>query len=406
MPGVQPIDPEPNYDEAAAGGVALPPLTDANGRAPGSPADLAGAQGHWRDMLARHLYGPIPPPPDTISISRAPLPCDRCERITITCRVGRREFSAEAVFWRPRDDKAPAPLIVGLGFLGPAGVLFDEAFPLDADAVVAGGPELRLVDGRLDDTVRGMESRSWPIPMLRRAGYGVLLACYGSWTPDHPATFRTHGTATLFDGFATGAISLWAWAVSRLVDAASQLPGVDAARVVIAGHSRLGKAVLWAGANDPRVAGVFANDAGCGGPALSRRNFGETLVHMERRFPHWTVLDAATASAPDALPFDQHHLLACIAPRPLCLASGSDDRWADPRGEFLGLRAALDAWRIGDPAMGLPEADAALFAGNAVRSGAVGWHLRPGGHALTPWDWRHALEFFTGHDQAKISNRE
>jgi hypothetical protein len=393
MSGIGPIHPEPNYDESRAGTRPLPPLAGPDGVPPRTPRDIIEAQAHWRDLLAHQLYGPIPPNPDSVAIKRAPLPEDRCEHVTITCRVGARAMTVDAAFWRPETQVSPAPLIVGLGFLGPAGVLFDDAFPIDPAAIVAGGADLRLRGGHLDEVVRGMHAHRWPIALLRRAGFGVLLTCYGSWTPDDATLYRRQGTMTLFDSPQTGAISLWAWAASRLVDAALQIDDVDPARIVLAGHSRLGKAVLWAGANDPRVAAVFANNAGCAGPALSRRNFGESLFHLATRFPHWMVLDRDTAAQPDMLAFDQHHLLACLAPRQLYLASGSDDLWADPRGEFLGLSAALPAWRITDPSLALVGADAALTPGTALRSGPLGWHLRPGGHALTPWDWRHVARF-------------
>jgi hypothetical protein len=378
--------PAPNYDEALAGSAALPPLGLSAGA---TAADRAARQTEWREVFQRRVYGKVPPPPDRVAVThRSPLP-DGGERVTIRCSVGTRRMDVDAALWLP-PGRIARRLIIGLDFLGPAGVLFDDVFPLDPSAIVA-GVDAGLRDGRLSEFSRGVHASRWPLPMILGAGYGLLLTCYGSWTPDHAGAWLDRGVAKLFPDFPTGALSLWAWAASRLVDVAALLPETGAADVTLMGHSRLGKAVLWAGVNDPRVAGVIANNAGCLGPAPSRRNFGESPVHMRQRFPHWTVLGDDDAAHPENLPVDQHMLLACLAPRRLYVASASDDAWADPRGEFIGLRAALPAWRIEHPEVRLPALEAEMHPGTALRAGPLGWHLRAGGHGVTPWDWRHFL---------------
>jgi hypothetical protein len=269
-----------------------------------------------------------------------------------------------------------------------------DGVPLDPGAVVGGVATHGLVEGRLAEQIRGVHAYRWPVDLILRAGVGLLLTGYGSWTPDHPDGWRTHGVRPLLalaDGpRRAGAISLWAWAALRLVDVAERLPEADAARVTLAGHSRLAKAALWAMANDPRPAAVLVNNAGCAGPAPSRRNLGETLVHMAGRFPHWGARDLRTVGArPEDLPIDQHQLVACVAPRRIHVASASENWWADPRGEYEGLRAAAPAWGITE----LPPARDVMIPGRSVDAGPLGWHLRPGVHEMMPWDWRRWLPF-------------
>jgi hypothetical protein len=192
-----------------------------------------------------------------------------------------------------------------------------------------------------------------------------------------------------------GVVCLWSWAIRRLIDAAVSLAEIDADSIAIAGHSRLGKAALWAAVNDTRVGALFLNESGCGGAALSRRNFGETFAHNRANFPHWLLsAERAAAAGLDAL--DQHQLLAALAPRKLYVASAVDDLWCDPRGEYLGLMAAAPLWNaFGDP-VDLPAAADIFAPGRQFSAGHIGWHLREGGHELTPYDWSRFLAFMAG----------
>ncbi|MEZ5668954.1 MAG: hypothetical protein R3F55_16230 [Alphaproteobacteria bacterium] len=381
----------------------LPPANDDEAKVPaytphdlgldGTAATLALRQRDWRAIFAEHVYGAIPPPPDAVEIARTRVADEGYDRLRLTLRCGPRVHVVDAALWLPPDALGPVPLVVGLGFIGPAGVLFGDSFPLDPDAAVESPPERGLVDRRLAPQVRGIHAARWPLPPILGAGCGLLLSCYGSWTPDCPRRWQQRGAWPLMAPAAgegqPGALSLWAWAFRRLVDVAGRLAEVDPGRIAVAGHSRLGKAALWAAATDERIAAAFANNAGCLGPALSCRGFGETPRHLAAQFPHWVAPRlAATVRDGGVPPVDQHALLAAIAPRRVNLASASLDWWADPRGEYEGLRAALPAW--GDAAA-LPTWDAVAAPGSAVAAGAVAWHLRPGGHDLTPWDWRHFL---------------
>ena len=355
---------------------------------------LAARQAVWREAFAQHLFGPMPGPPDGVAATRATVPGETCERLTIRIETEAGAHTVDTALWLP-DVDGPVPLVIGLSFLGPAGVLTGTGFPLDPDMIVDADPALGLVNGQPAPHVRGAHAARWPVSMFMAHGVGLLLAPYGSFVPDCPQRWQTRGLAPLLgagEGDRPGALSLWAWALSRLVDAALTLP-VDPARIAVAGHSRLGKSALWAGANDSRIAAAIVNNAGCGGTALAAVTRGETLADMAGRYPHWVA--QGLAADPDRLRragLDQHHLIASLAPRQVIVGSAAADAWADPQAEYAGLAAAAPAWGETFP----PAGD--VFGGQsaAVRRGPLGWHLRPGGHALMPDDWRHYLAAFTG----------
>ena len=248
------------------------------------------------------------------------------------------------------------------------------------------------------DPTRQEKSGFWPAEQLIARGYGIAAIQYGQLAPDDKDTFR-NGVIGLFDGSATGqppytwgALAAWGWGASRVMDYLGREPRVDASRVALVGHSRGGKAALWAGAEDPRFAMVVSNESGEGGAALSRRSYGETVERINTAFPHWfTATYQAFNGREAALPVDQHMLLASIAPRALYVASADEDLWADPRGEFLSLAASSPAFGLfGDAAIApdaMPPLDTPLVVGRR------GYHVRAGGHDLTPYDWDRFADF-------------
>ena len=193
-----------------------------------------------------------------------------------------------------------------------------------------------------------------------------------------------------------GCISTVAWAASRVLDYLETDPQIDARRVAIMGHSKMGKTALWCAAQDQRFALAISAQAGCAGAAPWRRKYGETLEKMVTRFPYWLCRNAwKFVNNEDDLPVDQHMLLACIAPRPLYLAGGVGDTWADPKGEYLSAMHASEVYRLLGK-KGLESADSPPV-GTAIVQSDVGYHLRPGGHSIEPFDWNQFLEFAGYH---------
>jgi len=385
-----------NYDEGLVGDYVLPPLSLDGARATAAdPEEARTAQRAWRRVFAEGLFGELPPPPTRLAWERHPLAEGDCERIAIRLEADERQFQVNAALWLPPHRTGPVPIVIGLDFLGPVGSLQGEEFPLDPDARVALPQWLGGGQGSLAEVLRGTAAHRFPVSLLTDAGYAVLTSCYGSWVPDDPVTSREHGVRPLLDLYdpqtAPGTVCLWSWSLLRLVDIAAQLQDVDASAIVVAGHSRLGKAALWASVNDERISALFLNESGCGGASLSRRNFGESFAHNRQAFPHWLLSeDRATRAGLDNV--DQHQLLALMAPRRLYVASAADDLWCDPRGEYLGLKAAAPFWS----AFGIPSEFAeepAFTPGSQVKAGALGWHLREGGHELTPYDWTRFMRF-------------
>ncbi len=197
-----------------------------------------------------------------------------------------------------------------------------------------------------------------------------------------------------------GVIATVSWSASRAMDYLETDRDIDAKRVAAMGHSKMGKATLWTVAQDQRFAMAISAQSGCAGAALWKRNFGENMEKMVTRFPYWLCRNAAKfARNEDDLPLDQHMLLACIAPRPLYVASGAEDLWADPRGEYLSAYYASEVYRLLGK-QGLTSEDSPAV-GETIDQGDVGYHNRPGGHSVEMFDWLKFIEFSGRHLKPK-----
>jgi pimeloyl-ACP methyl ester carboxylesterase len=268
---------------------------------------------------------------------------------------------------------------------------------------VAGKPAVFLLLNnrpvRAADPSRERKSEFWPVETIIEKGYATAVLQLTAVQPDK-ADGLTNGLVAALPSDAKpeeswATIAAWAWAASRVLDSLETVPDVDGRRVAVIGHSRGGKTALWAGATDPRFGMVISNCSGCGGAALSRRPFGETLTEINRVFPHWFCGNFKTFNEhPDRLSVDQHQLLATIAPRPLYIGCADEDLWADPRGEFLALAATSPVAQLYGQRELRPEELPAID--EPIIRGHLAYHVRRGGHDLTLWDWQHYLAFADG----------
>ncbi len=252
------------------------------------------------------------------------------------------------------------------------------------------------------DPSRENRSPFWPAERIVERGYMAAAFHNSDVAPDRPDSFSegVHGIFETTDDDrapnAWGAIAAWAWGASRVMDYFEVDQDINENRIGVVGHSRGGKAALWCGAEDERFAMVVSNNSGCTGAALSRRREGETIAQINNRFPHWFCENYTKFNEnEEALPVDQHQLIALMAPRLTYVASASEDAWADPKGEFLSCVHAGPVYELfGLQGVGMDEFPQP---NQPLHTGHIGYHLRPGGHNLTEYDWDRFMDFADRH---------
>lgn len=371
--------PEFNYHEDRVPSYSLPdPLSSDDGSTVRSPEEWETRRAEILELFREHVYGRRPGAPESLRFEvleddpAALGGAATLRRIAVQSRVADREHSFELL------------LLLPSGILGRA-------------------PVFLLLNNRPatnTDPSREVRSPFWPAEEVIARGFGIAAIQNNALAPDDSASYRD-GVISLFEGAepagerasdAWAALAAWGWGASRVMDYLETDPRVDAGRVAVVGHSRGGKAALWAAAEDTRFALAISNESGAGGAALSRRRYGETVDRITASFPHWFAPRFSSyAGREGELPIDQHMLVALMAPRAVYVASADEDLWADPRGEFLSLVHASPVYALwGGPTMAgvaMPSLE------RPVHSGGLGYHVRRGGHNLTLYDWMRFVDF-------------
>ena len=366
-----------NYDEARVGAFELPdPLATPKGRIR-TAAAWAPRRAEILDLFREQVYGRSPGKPDQLrfeSLERNDRAMDGAatlERVALLSTYQGRTHRFELTLFLPNVPAGRVPVFLLLN----------------------NRPATNT------DPTRREKSGFWPAEQVVGRGVGIAALQVGDLAPDDKDRFRD-GVIRLFEGTTEGprpgngwaALAAWAWGASRAMDYFQTNPRVDASHVAVVGHSRGGKAALWAGAEDERFSLVISNESGEGGAALSRRNYGETLARITDSFPHWFAGNYRSyAARVSSLPIDQHMLLSLIAPRALYVASADEDLWSDPRGEFLSLAHSSPVFALWGDAAIAPAAMPPLE--RPLISERRGYHIRKGTHNLTPYDWDRFVDF-------------
>lgn len=319
------------------------------------------------------------------------------KQVTIHLERNGRKQDIHVLMYLPKKRNAAAPVFIGLNFRGNHTVTDDPAVHLPTSWM---RKDSNTDGNKATERGRGASKSRWQIPLILEHGFAIATVYYGDIDPDTDDGFK-NGVHALFDEpeqrspHAWGSIAAWSWGLSRLVDYLETDRDVDSRHIALIGHSRLGKTSLWAGAQDQRIGLVISNNSGCGGAALSRREFGETVKRINTSFPHWFCKKFHDYNDDvNSLPVDQHLLTALIAPRPLYVASAEQDQWADPQGEFLAAKLASPVYKLLG-ADGLPaDTQPAL---NEPSQGGIGYHIRTGKHDVTEFDWQQYLKFARMH---------
>lgn len=374
------------------------PLLGSNGKKITNPSDwMEYRRAEIFQLFQSQVYGISPAPPPEKAALEIVERSDRAMSGTgiriqgnVICKgVPERIKPFPILIYLPKNISSPVPVFLGLNFKGNHACDPDPEILIPKEAVLENGSLLHE---------RGEAVSRYPIQSIIDRGFGVATIWYnhiewdenGRWKDGVRGAYSPDGQLKPDDWAAIGA---WAWGLSRAFDALESVPEIDSSRIIVWGHSRLGKTALWASASDPRFAMAVSNDSGCTGASISRGKQGESVAKINELFPHWFCGNYKQyGNNEDALPVDQHELIALTAPRPVYVASAINDTWADFSHEFLGAKHASPVYRLFGYG-GIGEDTEMPPIHTPVGGDRVGYHVRAGEHDVTEYDWLRFIDF-------------
>jgi hypothetical protein len=353
-----------------------------------------------QQLFQHYMYGYLPPAPSKVTavVKRVDADCfgGKATKKEVTITLGAADApKLHLLLVVPNGRKEAAPVFLGINFCGNHTVLKDPSVGLPTAWIPASCAAVK--DNHATESGRGSQVNVWAIEDSIGRGYAVATFYSGDIAPDNPETREGIRPYYLQKGMtkpaphAWGTIAAWAWGLHRAVDYLCTVPEIDRSRIAVVGHSRLGKTALLAAAFDERIALVIPHQAGCGGTAPSRGKVGESVKQINDRFPHWfNDTFKEFNERVDRLPFDQHCLVALVAPRPVLLTNAVGDTWANPTGQFEVLRAADPVYRqVAGDSLGTDQMPGL----NQLINTRLGYHIRPGQHSMGKEDWKVFWEF-------------
>ncbi len=390
-------------DESKVPEYALPSLLKFNdGSGVNAVKDWTKRRTELISLLKSEMYGQSPDKPPKMKFEIFDLDTNALDgkairkQVRVVFNPKQDSVYMDILMFIPKKVKKP-PLILGLNFGGNQEVIEDSSIQITHSWVPK--KSKGSINNKASEASRGAASEVWPVQKMLDAGFASLTVYCGDIDPDNYNT--TNAVQSLYpelqqrsDNFST--MAAWAWGLSRVMDYLETDKDIDSKEVILTGLSRLGKAALWAGATDERFSMVISTESGKGGDALFKREFGESVERINKVFPQWFCKNFSKyAGKASEMPFDQHMVLALIAPRPLYVGSAEEDLNEDPKGEFLAVKAIEPVYQLygfkGLPIHTMPAVNQPVYGDR------LGYHLRAGKHGITAFDWDNYIKFIKIH---------
>lgn len=404
-------------DKIVVGGIVLEnPLCFADGQKVSSKLEWTWRRDEILGIFQKEMYGRMPEP--------SPIYWEKVESGTTTLpalagypsvQALREQYrmwfkadkSGPSVIWlviRPASAQTEVPVILTLNYYGNHYLMSDTQVL---------GPELsgNAVSGERGGWIDPANRYFFPTNLLISRGYALMTAHYEDITGDpepfvltkaYNRVFALWGARDASRTDNTTALAAWAWGLCRGLDLVEQVDGLDGNNVVVAGCSRLGKAALIAGAFDERFKVVVPIQTGSGGAPLTKHLTPdkESIASETSNYPHWfCAAYNKYAGNESSMPFDQHLLISCIAPR-ACLVDGFNHKWFDTEGEYLAVKAASPVWEFLGKS-GMPDVSWPTTGSTSGIGDNLGYVRRAGtkqaDHGIIVQDWLWMLDFADKH---------